>query len=291
MINTLYCGNKKVFGDTFVSVASLCDNASEPVNIIHLTIHIPDIEPKGKPLTVEHEKVLDALVKSKNPLNSYRVIDVTEQFREKLTSGKNLYTVYTPYTNIRLVVDKVPQIPDKIIYLDNDTMVYGDIKEMWDYDLTDYEVGVIKDNFIIKNKIIPWSTYFNAGVMMLNMERIRQGDFYARAIDLVQNKKMMFPDQTALNIVFKKHKRILPSKFNAKDWSPKVVIHHFCLVRQGRIPLIGKWWHRIKPSETELLRQRLPAYNKYFDMLDEQKEKTPDLFDNSKGSHKVKKQK
>ena len=275
MVNILLGGNRKVFGDTLILVASMADKTEEALNITYLTIHIPQFEPKGLPLTKEHARFLDSLVKKKNPTSRFKLVDATEQFcAAGLTSGKNFPGHFSPYSNIRLIADKILGLPDRVIYLDNDIILNGDIKEFWDFNIEKYEVGVVKDDFRPF-----WSKYYNAGVMLMNLKRIRASKMFERVIHMNRTRKLMYPNQTPLNRFTRKTKRMLPRKFNAKSkYYPEIVIHHICNVREGRFFLIGKWWHRIKPSETELLRKKLPAYIKYFDLLDQTRIARPELF-------------
>ena len=89
---------------------------------------------------------------------------------------------------------------------------------------------------------------------------------FVKTRDLCLNKKMLYMDQDALNRSAKLVKR-LPVKFNSKDkFYKQIVVHHFCNVREGKVKFIGKWWHRIKPWNVDLVKRKMNAYN---DILDE----------------------
>ena len=78
------------------------------------------------------------------------------------------------------------------------------------------------------SKFIKWD-YINAGMLLLNMEIIRQTRLFEKARNLLKKRKMLFADQDAIYWSTTK-KKLLPriyneqSKFNKKD----TVICHFC---------------------------------------------------------------
>ena len=113
----------------------------------------------------------------------------------------------------RLFADMIPEIPYKIIYLDTDTIVNGDLKELFKIDITDYELACVDDLY---NWLNPyrWKVkhYFNSGVLLLNMKAIRKTKLFKNSREMVATKKMFSPDQDALNFIVKK-KLVLPNKF------------------------------------------------------------------------------
>lgn len=152
---------------------------------------------------------------------------------------------------LRLLADLV-DLPDRVIYLDGDVVINGDLGTLFDYPLPEgCELGVVKDALRISN-------YFNAGVMLVNMARCRQTGLFEKARSLVIKRRMMYVDQDALNRSVK-HKFMLPLKFNAKDkYFDEIVVHHFCNVRKHV-------FHRVKPWEVKTVREKLPVYNYLMD--------------------------
>ena len=70
--------------------------------------------------------------------------------------------------------------------------------------------------------------------------------------------------------------------FNSKDkYYPEIVVHHFCNVRKK-----GNWFHRVKPWEIDLVKQKMSAYNDIFDKYEELK-KQPN-FPKQKNQKKAK---
>lgn len=261
MINILYAGNNKVFDGILISILSMRKHTKKELNIICLTMDLTEKDARFLPLTKKHENYLNDVVKKVNPNSKVSVIDATDVFKKSLMSSVNLGNHFTPYAMLRLLVDQIDGIPDKFIYLDADTMINNDISTLFDIDINDYELGVVKDSY---NWIIPsrWGkNYFNSGVLLVNLAKSKETGLFKKAVDLCNNKKMLFADQSALNIVCEK-KLMLPLKFNAKDkYKEDIVVHHFCNVRKN-----NNFFHRIKPWEVDLVKDKMDAYD---DILDD----------------------
>lgn len=147
-----------------------------------------------------------------------------DEFKNWIINSQNKSSIYTPYTFLRLFADKIEGIPDKIIYLDTDIMINGDIKELFDIDVSDYELGVVPDRY---GHIFIRPKYFNAGMLVMNMRKIKETNLFERVKEMCQNKKMNFPDQSALNKCTKK-KLYLPRKFNEQgDLHDDTIVQHF----------------------------------------------------------------
>ena len=58
------------------------------------------------------------MVKNKNPENKIIKIDVTNIYEREFANCANETAYCTPYTLLRLLADLVPDIPDKLLYLD-----------------------------------------------------------------------------------------------------------------------------------------------------------------------------
>lgn len=262
MINLLYCGNDKVFDGLLISLLSASKNTKDTIHAYVLTMDLSDIDAKYQPITEKHRTFIENVIKKYNENNAITLIDITTMYKESMLNSKNLKNHFTPYAQLRLFADMIDEIPYKIIYLDTDTIVNGDLKEMFKIDVTNYELASVDDLY---NWLNPyrWKVrhYFNSGVLLLNMKKIRKTKLFKKSRELVANKKMISPDQDALNFLVK-DKLVLPEKFNAKDkYYKEIIVHHFCNVRKK-----GNFFFRVKPWHVELVKQKMDAYN---DLLDE----------------------
>ena len=226
MINILLCGNKKVFDGALTELISITNKTKETVNCYIFTMNLTRIKPEYTAITDEQIEFLEDVIKLKNPENKISKIDVTEIYEAEFGKCANETAYCTPYTLLRLLADKIENIPDKLLYLDIDMMAAKDISELYNIDITDYEYAAVKEKY---GSIFIRPDYINAGMLLLNMKKIKETGMLIKARELIKTKKMLFADQDAIFRSTKK-KKLLPrkyneqSKFNRKD----TVICHFC---------------------------------------------------------------
>ena len=226
MINLLLCGNKKVFDGALTQLISITNKTKSDITCYIFTMDVSRIKPDYVSITDEQVEFLEQVVKSKNINNKIVKIDVTDLYEEEFGHCKNETAYCTPYTLLRLLADKVPQIPDKILYLDIDMMAGDDISKLYDIDITEYEYAAVKEKY---GSWIIRPDYINAGMLLLNMKKIKETGLLLRARELIKKRKLLFADQDAIFWSTTK-KKLLPrifneqSKFNKKD----TVICHFC---------------------------------------------------------------
>lgn len=226
MINLLLCGNEKVFDGALTQLISITNRTKTPINCYIFTMDLTRLKPEYTAIRDEQVEFLNKVVKSKNAENQVTKIDVTALYEQEFMKCANESAYCTPYTLLRLLADLVPEIPDKLLYLDIDIMVGGDLSKLYNIDITDYEYAAVKEKYgcwLIR------PDYINAGMLLLNMKKIKETKLLEKARHLIKNKKMLFADQDAIFRSTTK-KKILPriyneqSKFNKKD----TIICHFC---------------------------------------------------------------
>lgn len=132
----------------------------------------------------------------------------------------------------------------QIVYLDADIVVNVDIKELLNEMDNDKSVAAAKYPRLPKlsSKIKDILTlaginddgYFNAGIMVWNLDKIRLRDLLGEALKFTtSNPHIPFPDQDILNFVFKNDKKILSQKYNMLTYECRnnqhlqQVIYHF----------------------------------------------------------------
>lgn len=225
MINLLFGGNSKVFDGALTELISITNKTSEPINCYIFTMDATNLKPEYTSISEKDCRFLDEVVKSKNKENKITRVDVTQIYKEQFSGSKNETAYCTPYTLLRLLADLVPGIPDKLLYLDLDMMAGGDISQLFNIDIENYEYAAVKEKYgcwIIR------PDYINAGMLLFNMKKIRQTKLLEKAREKIKHKKMLFADQDALFWSTTK-KKLIPriyneqSKFNKKD----TIICHF----------------------------------------------------------------
>ena len=267
MINVFYAGNKKVFDMIMISSLSIAKTASEPVCVRIVTMDLSAENAKYVPISSGQADFLDNILKSYNKDNSVILMDVTQIYKEHIFSSPNNLDRFTPYALLRVFADYF-DLPDKVIYLDVDTVINNDLAELYNQDIEDYEVGVVRDVFIFGQRL--HKTYFNSGVLLMNMKKIKQTGYLEKTRELCRTKKMLFLDQDALNYAVTS-KKILDKKFNAihvpRGKYDEVVVHHMCDCRHHLL-------FRYKSKDFASVKKYMPYYAPLLDEVLELKKKT-----------------
>ncbi|CCI81679.1 glycosyltransferase [Lactobacillus hominis] len=225
-MNILFCGDSHAQDGVLITTLSLLKNTSEELHLYILTMHLPGFKPFSK----KAANFIESLLKQKNTANTLTLIDCTNLFTKQVPL-QNMKTRFTPYAMLRLFADQLQQLPDRLLYLDDDIIVRKDISQFYKQDLHNTElVGVLDywGRFFFHNlhtkKIFD---YLNSGVLLLNMPEIKHTQLFSRVRALMQVKKMFFPDQSAINKLATK-KKIAPRKYNEQYRLQKnTVIQHF----------------------------------------------------------------
>ena len=247
MISVCYSGNKRVFAGLLLSVLSLVKYTRRPLHVFVLTMDLHEQDPAYLPFSENQMRILNGVLQAKNPESRAEAVDMTELYKKSLAAGKNRGNMYTPYAQLRLYLDELENIPDKIVYLDIDTMCTDDIAKLYDIDISAYEYAAVRDYmgrfWINKN-------YCNSGVLLLNMAAIRETGLFRNIREYVRTHRMIMPDQSALHRLGKR-RMYLPDRFNEqRDIKPDTVVKHFCKGINWYlfIPVLYnvKQWHRDK---------------------------------------------
>ena len=226
MVNILLCGNKKVFDGALTQLISMTNRTKEDITCYIFTMDVSRLNPDFVSITDEQVEFLNSVVKSKNENNRVIKVDVTDIYEKEFSNCKNENAYCTPYTLLRLLADLVPDMPEKLLYLDIDMMIGDDISKLYNIDVTDYEYAAVKEKYgcwLIR------PDYINAGMLLFNMKKMAETCLLAKARERIKTKKMFFADQDAIYWSTTK-KLLLPrkfneqSKFNRKD----TVVCHFC---------------------------------------------------------------
>lgn len=226
MINVLLCGNKKVFDGALTLLLSMTNRTKEAVHAYIMTMDLRRLKPEYACITEEQTAFLENVLRGKNPGNKVTRLDVTELYEKEFRQCVNEGAYCTPYTLLRLLADMIPEIPDKILYLDMDIMIAGDIRELYDIDVSDVEYAAVKEKYgcwLIR------PDYFNAGMLLLNLEMIRRTGLLDKARQRIRTRKMLFADQTAIFRSTTK-KKLLPRRFNEQSRFDRkdTIVCHFC---------------------------------------------------------------
>lgn len=226
MINILLCGNRKVFDGALSELISITNRTSESINCYIFTMNISYMNPEYTDITDSQIEFLNKVVKEKNIENNVIKKDVTNLYKQEFEGSANETAYCTPYTLLRLLADLDPTMPDKILYLDIDMMADGDISKLYNIDIENYEYAAVKEKY---GSWIIRPDYINAGMLLMNLKKMKETKLLEKAREKIKHKKMLFADQDAI-FWTTSSKKIVPriyneqSRFNKKD----TIICHFC---------------------------------------------------------------
>lgn len=254
-MNVLYCGDANIENGLIISVLSLLKNIKEELHIYVLTMNIQNEKREFKAVSDKIVNFLNQRIKKENKGNFIKKIDMTDIFKEELPT-KNMETRFTPYCMLRLFVDKIEEIQGKILYLDTDVICRRDCTEFYNQDIEKHElVGVLDyyGRWFFKKNIFKFD-YINSGVLLLNLDKIRETKLFEKCRILCKEKEMFMPDQSAINkiAIFKK---IVPRKYNEQRKLHKnTIFQHFTTSFR-----LFPWFHAvtIKPWDIEKVHNEL----------------------------------
>lgn len=144
----------------------------------------------------------------------------------------------------------LPASIDKVIYLDGDVIVRGDIGELWDIDLGDHLALAVAESTDTSGD------YFNAGVLVMDIAGWRDQNIGEQALDYLENHRELCPfmDQDALNHVLGPAIGNLPPMWNqlVQMYSDAAIGHPYGrddILTARRDPRIVHYSMRPKPWE------------------------------------------
>lgn len=174
-----------------------------------------------------------------------------------------------------LLADILPNTINKILYLDSDIVVTGSLRELFEHNFNDNYILAVEDGELDitvprLNKIgIPLKTYFNSGVMWINLEAWRLDNISVKLIDIANRymDRILWWDQDILNICFMNKWGQVSDKFN------RILLQEKC----EEVPLIvhfnspTKPWHYLNYHPYKYL------YWKYIELTPFNKSKFKDF--------------
>lgn len=133
---------------------------------------------------------------------------------------KNMNNLWSVATLYRLKIATILNHIDKVIYLDCDTLVLNSLHELYEENMQDNILYGIRDYCceasMKRNNIPDKYFYFNAGVLMINLQKMREENIEDKLFDfLVKNwEHLDFGDQDVLNSVLYTRTKEVERKYN-----------------------------------------------------------------------------
>ena len=209
IVNIAYITDAGYIVPTVVSLTSLVQNSK---NNIHYNIYI--LHPS---LEVEIQKMFLNYQSSNIKIE---LIDITNTL--KLINIKNNITKknVTKTALVKFFLCDILKNIDKILYIDGDTLILSDLKDLYNSDIESYYCGAVRD--------VPWVLhgkkklnqirfsydYFNSGVLLLNLDKMRSDLISSKLLRTKYVLATGLMDQDAFNYVFYNKVKFLPLNYN-----------------------------------------------------------------------------
>ena len=132
------------------------------------------------------------------------------------------YTRFRKNTHsyFKLFIDRLlPDLDDRLIYIDCDTVVEGDINELTRIDMQGAPVGMVQDSLVTSVKtsvgIDDRDRYYNSGVILIDMKRWKELNCSGRLFEHIRDVRTYGTvDQDVLNVVLHDEIVTLPVRYN-----------------------------------------------------------------------------
>ena len=115
----------------------------------------------------------------------------------------------------------LPDSIEKVLYLDGDIIVQGDLSELYSTDISDVYAGVVKDyrGLTLKGDFnerlkINHTAYFNSGVLLLNLSLLRNDNLPEKLLNYRISGINYYMDQDSFNVIFAEKVKYLSFYFN-----------------------------------------------------------------------------
>lgn len=249
-----------------VAIASLIANAS-PDYAYRLIVLNTGLQPKNIAKVKQHER----------PGVAIDFVDITPSVEHIKANLKNVYH-FSVATYYRLFIASLFPQYDKIIYLDCDLVVLGDISQLYHVDLGVNILGAAPEQFVQNTAqfrryaeqaldLCP-DDYVNAGVLLINLKAFRENHIEEKFIKLITQYQfdLLDPDQAYLNYLCRGKIHVLPNGWN-KEPMPlpcqgnKSIVHYALYKKPWQYDDVidGEYfWHYAKrsPFQDQILKAK-----------------------------------
>ena len=152
-------------------------------------------------------------------------IDISEEVENIKSRLKDVYH-FSVVTYYRLFIASLFPQYDKVVYLDCDLVVLGDISELYGVELGDNILGAAPEQFVQNTAEfrryasdalgVDPDGYVNAGVLLMNLEAFRKNQIEEQFVRLITEHDfdLLDPDQAYLNYLCRDKIHVLPNGWN-----------------------------------------------------------------------------
>ena len=200
-----------------VALASLLDNSSKDnfYKIYVLTSHLS-------------QENMDSILKQQKENSSIEFVQLSKEL-DKVQDMFHLRDYYSKETYYRIFIPNLFPQYQKVLYLDCDITVLGDVSELYNTQIHGYYAGAVQEevmqtfevfgNYVEKADGINRKNYFNAGILLINCRRWRNKLIAERFVDLLNRYTFrVVQDEDYLNVLCKENIKWLPLGWNKTSY-------------------------------------------------------------------------
>ncbi|WP_461215894.1 glycosyltransferase family 8 protein [Lacticaseibacillus sp. GG6-2] len=271
MIPIFYCIDDQYAPVFAAALQSLQAHAQDPrgyhVRVLYTT------------LSASNQAALRAQIT--DPKIKLECIRVDEQLLAQITdTGNKLRCDYFTFTiYLRLFIAELFPKLTKAVYLDADTICLDDVSHLFDQPTRNNLVAAASDPFIADDPItanyaqkaigVPASAYVNSGVLVMNLQAMREAEFTAHFLQLLHTYhfKSLAPDQDYLNAIAQNRIQPLDGSFNRQgtDSGPARLVHYNLFAKPWHyqdVPYAQEFWRYAEQTTyASTLHQTLANYD------------------------------
>lgn len=187
---------------TVVSLQSAMENATKENRYRAYILHVDikeEMQSKIKAMSRENFEI--------------SFVDVRE-YLESISDRLPIRDYYSKTTYYRMFIAEMFPEYDKAIYIDSDTIVLGDMAELYHKDLKDFYVGAAHEQVMVQTDVygeyvekvlgINRNHYFNAGLLLINCKAFRENKILEQFVALLDEYTFVVTqDEDYLNLLCK----------------------------------------------------------------------------------------
>lgn len=206
-ICVLLCVDSAYLAQAAITIGSIL--SSNPDSSFEIYVAGPGLDPE------QFDTIFAPLIASHAKWRLHRRDFAEDQLPDLPVTDHISRSTYT-----RILLDRFidPRHP-RVLYLDADMIVRADLTPLWSTPLDGAVLAAARDHFRLDLPAIgfaPDEPYFNAGMLLIDMERWRALDCERRVLDFLAREIERLPwmDQDALNIVLRGQVRFVGLEWN-----------------------------------------------------------------------------
>lgn len=194
------------------------------------------------------EDFIDTSMFSSIDIEQIRYVDALSTY----INSTNKNTFFSEACMVRLLLPKLLK-EDKVLWLDSDTIVDGNIEGLWNIDLSNYYIAGYPDSGMdsysgYSREGESLDLYINSGVLLMNLSLIRECSVDDEMLRLINSYEYLYPDQDVINVSCRDKIYPISIIYNYFDFNrniDNIVIYHWAAQDKSSwvysLPFGDKW--------------------------------------------------